>query len=85
MSETDIREYVKRRKVSGGTRSLAGQKSRDTFASLKKTCRKLGLSFYAYLKDRISGACRITRLGLLIENAAANKVTNGILTAGVTA
>lgn len=51
-SETDIRDYVKKRKVSGGTRSDLGQQCRDTFASLKKTCRKLGLSFWQYLKDR---------------------------------
>ena len=52
-SETDIREYVKRRKVSGGTRSQLGRKCRDTFTSLKKTCRKLGVSFWDYLTDRI--------------------------------
>ena len=44
-SESDIREYAKRRKVSGGTRSSDGRKSRDTFTSLKKTCRKLKVSF----------------------------------------
>ena len=71
-SETDIREYVKRRKVSGGTRSISGQQCRDTFTSLKKTCRKLGVSFYAYLKDRLSGACKIAKLGFLIEQAAQN-------------
>lgn len=51
-SETDIRDYVKKRKISGGTRSDTGQKCRDTFASLKKTCRKLGISFWQYLADR---------------------------------
>jgi hypothetical protein len=53
-SERDIREYVKRRKVSGSTRSESGKKARDTFASLKKTCRKLGISFWDYLNDRIA-------------------------------
>ena len=51
-SERDIRDYVKKRKVSGGTRSELGRQCRDTFASLKKTCRKLELSFWQYLKDR---------------------------------
>ena len=51
-SEGDSRDFVKKRKVSGGTRSDLGQKCRDTFVSLKKTCRKLGLSFWAYLHDR---------------------------------
>ena len=45
-SESDIREYAKRRKVSGSTRSDTGRASRDTFISLKKTCRKLGISFF---------------------------------------
>ena len=53
-SETDIRDYVKVRKISGGTRSDIGRECRDTFASLKKTCRKLGISFWCYLKDRTS-------------------------------
>ena len=53
LSERDIREYVKRRKVSGSTRSDNEKKCRDTFTSLKKTCRKLGISFWHYLIDRI--------------------------------
>ncbi len=52
-SETDIRDYVKKRKVSGGTRSEEGRRCRDTFISLKKTCRKLGISFWEYLADRL--------------------------------
>lgn len=44
-SEGAIRDYVKKKKVSGETRSDFGQQCRDTFASLKKTCRKLGISF----------------------------------------
>ena len=55
LSEGDIREYVKRRKISGGTRSDDGRRGRDTFASLKKTCRKFGVSFWSYLTDRIRG------------------------------
>lgn len=69
-AETDIREFVKRRKVSGGTRSEAGLQARDTFASLKKTCRKLGISFYSYLKDRLSGTYKIAKLSSIIEQAA---------------
>lgn len=56
LSENDIREYVKRRKVSGSTRSSPGHMCRDTFTSLKKTCRKLGVSFWDYLKERLTGA-----------------------------
>jgi len=70
LSETDIREYVKRRKISGGTRSEDGRRGRDTFASLKKTCRKLGISFWTYLNDRIRGEGQIPALPLLIEARA---------------
>ena len=70
LSEQDIREYVKRRKISGGTRSEQGRSCRDTFASLKKTCRKLGVSFWDYLNDRIIDAGRIQPLPALIEARA---------------
>lgn len=68
--ESDIREFVKRRKISGGTRSDAGRRCRDTFASLKKTCRKLGIRFWDYLQDRIRGLGQIPRLGDLIRQKA---------------
>ncbi len=67
LSERDIREYVKKRKISGSTRSDAGRRCRDTFTSLKKTCRKLGLSFWDYLYDRISQAREIPPLPDLIR------------------
>ena len=68
--ESDIREFVKRRKISGGTRSDAGRRCRDTFASLKKTCRKLGIRFWDYLQDRVRGFNQIPRLGDLIRQKA---------------
>ena len=43
LSENDIRDYVKKRKISATTRSDAGQKARDTMLSLKKTCPKSNL------------------------------------------
>ncbi len=71
LSESDIREYAKRRKVSGSTRSDLGRKRRDTFISLKKTCRKLGVSFWQYLHDRIAKINAIPRLSELIRQQAA--------------
>jgi hypothetical protein len=68
LSEQDIREYVKRRKVSGSTRSDSGKACRDTFTSLKKTCRKLGISFWQYLQDRIEYKNKVPPLYKLIEN-----------------
>jgi len=70
-SEGDIREYVKRRKISGGTRSELGRRCRDTFASLKKTCRKLGLSFWQFLNDRLCNTGSIAPLPELIRQRAA--------------
>ena len=69
-SETDIRDFVKKRKVSGGTRSDLGRQCRDTFASLKKTCRKHGISFWKYLQDRVSLTNAIPPLSTFIRSAA---------------
>lgn len=66
-SETDLRDMVKKRKISAGTRSPVGRQCRDTFASLKKTCRKQGISFWDYLKDRVAGLNVIPSLADLIR------------------
>jgi hypothetical protein len=66
-AENAIRDYVKKRKISGGTRSHTGRRCRDTFTSLKKTCRKLGVSFWEYLKDRIEKRHLIPDLSDLIR------------------
>lgn len=73
LSENDIREYVKKRKISGSTRSEAGRKCRDTFASLKKTCRKIGVSFWQFLNDRISGNNLILPLSQMVEQHALSR------------
>jgi len=75
LSENDIREYAKRRKISGSTRSDEGRRSRDTFTSLKKTCRKLGISFWEYLNDRVRGTCQIPPLGECIRQRATGPPT----------
>jgi hypothetical protein len=69
-AENAIREYVKKRKISGGTRSELGRRARDTFTSLKKTCRKLGISFWQYLKDRIENVGAFPALSWLIKEQA---------------
>jgi transposase IS66 family protein len=70
LSEGHMRDYVKKRKISGSTRSEAGRRARDTFASLKKTCRRLGVNFWAYLQDRLRGQGRIPPLPELIRRRA---------------
>jgi hypothetical protein len=71
-AENAIREYVKKRKISGSTRSESGRRCRDTFTSLKKTCRKLGVSFWQYLKDRIEKTGVIPDLSDLIRQHSLN-------------
>ena len=71
LSERDIREYVKKRKISSSTRSDTGRRCRDTFASLKKTCRKQGISFWAYLKSRLLGDGSVLPLTERIQATAA--------------
>lgn len=70
-SERDIREYVKKRKISGSTRSELDRKARDTFASLKKTCKKLDVCFWDYLRDRVGRLGQIKPLSDLIAEKAA--------------
>ncbi|MBN2131367.1 MAG: transposase, partial [Sedimentisphaerales bacterium] len=70
LSESDIREWAKRRKISAGTRSELGRRCRDTFISLKKTCRKLGISFWRYLQDRTRKTHEVLPLPELIRHAA---------------
>lgn len=52
-SENDLRTFVTKRKISGGTISRDGRVARDTMLGLMKTCKKLGLSFYRYIGDRL--------------------------------
>jgi hypothetical protein len=52
-SESALRTIVTKRKISGGTMSRDGRTARDTMLGLMQTCRKLGISFYHYLGDRL--------------------------------
>jgi hypothetical protein len=52
-SENDIRAFVTKRRISGGTKSEAGRTARDVLLGLMKTCRKLDISFFRYLGDRL--------------------------------
>lgn len=69
-SENAIREYARLQRINGGTRSDIGRRCRNTFMSLKKTCRKLGVSFSAFLTDRLSGKFQIPKLSDLMRQAA---------------
>lgn len=69
-AELAVRQRVRKRDVSFGPRTQDGCKAWDTFMSLAATTKKLGLSFYAYVHDRITGTQRTSPLAELVENAA---------------
>ncbi len=73
-AEADIREYVTRRKISGGTRHEDGRRARDTFTGLKKTCRKLAYSFWQYLLSRLQGDDRVPYLPDVIRTRMTQKL-----------
>jgi Transposase IS66 family len=52
-SENDIRAFVTKRKISGGTVSHNGRDARDIMLGLAKTCMKLKLPFYEFLGSRL--------------------------------
>jgi hypothetical protein len=52
-SENDIRAFVTKRKISGGTVSDRGRQARDVMLGLAKTCMKLKIPFFDYLGARL--------------------------------
>jgi hypothetical protein len=69
-SELGVRQRVRKRDVSFGPRTEDGVKSWDTFGTLSETAKKLGISFYHYLVDRISGTNQIQPLADLVSSRA---------------
>lgn len=68
--EIEIRRRVRKRDVSFGPRTEDGKRAWDTFATLAATTKKLGVSFYRYIYDRVSAANRIPSLADLITQRA---------------
>jgi hypothetical protein len=69
-AELGARTRVRKRKVSFGTRTEEGTKAWDTFMSLSATAKKLGINFYSFLYDRISGTFNIPNLADIIAQRA---------------
>jgi len=73
-SELGGRRRVRKRDVSFGPRTEKGRHAWDTFMTLAETARKLDVSFYAYLRDRIIGGgsptSAIPPLAELVSQAA---------------
>ncbi len=70
-AELGARQRVRKRDVSFGPRTREGCKAWDTFMSLAATTKKLGVSFYHYIQDRILETNEIPPLADLIDARAA--------------
>ncbi len=70
-AELGARMRVRKRDVSFGPRTRAGAHAWDTFMTLAATAKKLGVSFYTYVHDRISGEQTVPPLADLIRARAA--------------
>lgn len=73
-AELGARRRVRKRDISFGPRTPDGTKAWDTFMSLVATAKKLGVNFYHYIHDRISGTNQMPNLADLIDERA--KVLN---------
>ncbi|MCL0066085.1 transposase [Dehalococcoidia bacterium] len=69
-AELGARLRVRKRDVSFGPRTQDGAKAWDTFMTLVATSKKLGVSFYHYIHDRISAAYQMPTLADLITEQA---------------
>ena len=69
-SELGVRQRVRKRDVSFGPRTDDGKRAWDTFATLAETAKKLEVSFYRYLHDRISADNQIPLLADLVKKRA---------------
>lgn len=71
-SELGARVSARRRDVSLHSRSTRGVHAMDIFTTLVQTSKKLGISAFAYLRDRLSGTLEMPSLAQSILQAAKN-------------
>jgi hypothetical protein len=75
-AELALRELVVKRKISNGTRSEDGKTAWENMLSILDTCRKLGVSFFDYIKDIFSGKYTMPSLAHLISQKQFLKSTS---------
>lgn len=66
-AELGARRRVRKRDVSFGPRTQDGSAAWDTFMTLVATAKKLGVSFYAYILDRIAEIRALPSLADIIQ------------------
>jgi len=69
-SELGARVSARRRDVSLHSKSVRGARAMDIFTTLVQTCKKLGISAYAYLSDRLTRRDAMPSLAASIRTAA---------------
>lgn len=69
-AELAARRRVRKRDVSFGPRTADGVAAWDTFMTLAATAKKLHVSFYAYIYDRVAGVFALPSLAELIQQQA---------------
>ena len=69
-AEIEARRRARKRDVSFGPRTQDGKRAWDTFLTLAATTKKLGVSFYCYIHDRVSAENKIPNLADLIDQQA---------------
>lgn len=72
-AELGARQRVRKRDVSFGPRTPEGAKAWDTFMTLTATAKKLGVSIYHYIHDRVSGTFEMSDLADTITQRAAER------------
>jgi hypothetical protein len=78
-AELAARQRVRKRDISFGPRTQAGVTAWDTLMSLAATARKLGVSFFAYVYDRVTRKFALPSLADLIQlrSPASHPITPG--------
>jgi len=69
-AELAVRRRVRKRDISFGPRTADGVAAWDTFMTLAATAKQLGVSFYAYLYDRVAAVYALPSLADLIRQRA---------------
>lgn len=76
-SELGARVSARRRDVSLHSRSVRGARAMDVFTTLAQTSKKLGVSAFEYLHDRLSGADAMPSLAQIIRQASQSPAASG--------
>ncbi|MEH1985175.1 MULTISPECIES: hypothetical protein [unclassified Nostoc] len=76
-AELAARTMVQRRNISYATQTPQGTKAWDIFMSLVDTTRKLGISFFQYMRDRISRIGNIPSLATIIREKSSFNLFGG--------